>query len=151
MNVKSMIDILTAVAFATVLIFTVPVLAADVIYSNSQGAIARYDPVAYHTAGKPAKGVSNFTTEWKGAKWYFESAENRDRFAAEPEKFAPQYGGYCAYGVAKGSAAEIDPEAWHIVRGKLYLNYSKGIQRKWVDNQVKYITAADKNWPNVLN
>jgi len=63
MNVKSMIDILTAVAFATVLIFTVPVLAADVIYSNSQGAIAGYDPVAYHTAGKPVKGVSNFTTE----------------------------------------------------------------------------------------
>ncbi len=151
MNVKSMIDILTAVAFATVLIFTVPVLAADVINSNWQGAIAGYDPVAYHTAGKPVKGVSNFTTEWKGAKWYFVSAENRDRFAAEPEKFAPQYGGYCAYGVAKGSAAEIDPEAWHIVRGKLYLNYSKGIQRKWVDNQVKYITAADKNWPNVLN
>ena len=105
MNVKSMIDILTAMAFATVLIFTVPVLAA----------------------------------------------ENRDRFAAEPEKFAPQYGGYCAYGVAKGSAAKIDPEAWHIVRGKLYLNYSKGIQMKWVDNQVKYITAADKNWPIVLN
>ena len=151
MNVKSMIDILTAVAFATVLIFTVPVLAADAIYSNWQGAIAGQDPVAYHTAGKPVKGVSNFTTEWKGAKWYFVSAENRDRFAAEPEKFAPQYGGYCAYGVAKGSAAKIDPEAWHIVRGKLYLNYSKGIQKKWVDNQVKYITAADKNWPNVLN
>ena len=151
MNVKSMIDILTAVAFAIVLIFTVPVLAADAIYSNWQGAISGYDPVAYHTAGKPVKGVSNFTTEWKGAKWYFESAENRDRFAAEPEKFARQYGGYCAYGVAKGSAVKIDPEAWHIVRGKLYLNYSKGIQKRWVDNQVKYITAADKNWPNVLN
>ena len=79
------------------------------------------------------------------------SAENRNRFAAEPEKFAPQYGGYCAYGVAKGSAVKIDPEAWYIVRGKLYLSYSKGIQKKWVDNQVKYIIAADKNWPNVLN
>ena len=151
MNVKSMIDILTAVAFATVLIFTVPVLAADAIYSNWQGAIAGYDPVAYHTAGKPVKGVSNFTTEWKGAKWYFVSAENRDRFAAEPEKFAPQYGGYCAYGVAKGSAVKIDPEAWYIVRGKLYLNYSKGIQKIWEGNQADYIAAADKNWPNVLN
>jgi len=79
------------------------------------------------------------------------SAENRDRFAAEPEKFAPQYCGYRAYSVAKGSAVKIDPEARYIVRGKLYLNYSKGIQKTWVENQVKYITAADKNWPNVLN
>ena len=102
-----MIDILTAVAFATVLIFTVPVLAADAIYSNWQGAIAGYDPVAYHTAGKPVKGVSDFTIEWKGAKWYFVSAENRDRFAAGPEKIAPQYGVYCAYGVAKCSAVKL--------------------------------------------
>ena len=145
-------DILTAMAFATALIFAVPVLAADAIYSNWLGkAIAGYDPVAFHTAGKPVEGVSNFTTEWKGAKWNFVSAENRNNFVAIPEKFAPEYGGYCAYGVAKGSTVAIDPEAWKMVGGKLYLNYSKGIQKIWEGNQADYIAAADKNWPNVLN
>jgi len=145
-------NILTTIVLTTALIFSVPALAADKIYTNWLGkAISGYDPVAYHTMAKPVEGVSDFATEWKGAKWYFVSAENRIRFITKPETFAPQYGGYCAYGVAKGSAVAIDPEVWKIVEGKLYLNNSKSIQKVWMNNQAENIAAADKNWPNVLN
>ena len=72
-----------------------------------------------------------FSYQWMGATWLFATAENRDRFQAEPERYAPQYGGYCAYAVSKGRTASIDPEAWRVVDGKLYLNYSKGVQKKW--------------------
>ncbi|MFP6699344.1 MAG: YHS domain-containing (seleno)protein [Alphaproteobacteria bacterium] len=145
-------SIFTTLALATALLFAAPALAADAIYTNWLGkAIAGYDPVAYHTMGKPVEGNGDFTTKWMGAKWYFASARNRDKFAAMPEQYAPKYGGYCAYAVAQNSTAKIDPEAWKIVDGKLYLNYSKGIQKTWEGNQAAFITAADKNWPGVLN
>jgi YHS domain-containing protein len=145
-------SIFTTLALAMALLFAAPALAADAIYTNWLGkAIGGYDPVAYHTMGKPVEGNGDFTTKWMGAKWYFASAQNRDKFAAMPEQYAPKYGGYCAYAVAQNSTAKIDPEAWKIVDGKLYLNYSKGIQKTWEGNQAAFITAADKNWPDVLN
>jgi hypothetical protein len=120
------------------------------IYSDSSGAIRGHDPVAYFTQGAPIKGSEKIVFEWKGAKWRFANAENRDLFAKSPEKYAPQYGGYCAYGVAQNYAVSIDPEAWRIVDGKLYLNYSKGVQRDWNKDVPGYIRKADTNWPNVL-
>ena len=85
-----------------------------------------------------------------GSKWYFASAANRDAFAADPAKYAPQYGGYCAWAVSQGYTAKIDPEAWKIVDGKLYLNYSKSIQEKWVAGGVdRLIAAGDGNWPGI--
>src|SRR5437016_4674828 len=102
-----------------------PVLAAsksDPINKDGGGiAIKGYDPVAYFTQSKPVKGSSAFTYQWMNATWWFASAEARDEFARIPEKYAPQYGGYCAYGVSQGHTAPIDPEAWTIVEGKLYL------------------------------
>jgi YHS domain-containing protein len=143
---------LYVLALATAMIFAAPAFAADPVYTNWLGkAIAGYDPVSYHTMGKPVEGNSDFKTKWKGATWYFASAENRDKFTAMPEKFAPQYGGYCAYAVSQNSTAKIDPEMWTIVDGKLYLNYSEGIQERWLADQTAFITAADKNWPGVLN
>ncbi|MGH8670053.1 MAG: YHS domain-containing (seleno)protein [Burkholderiales bacterium] len=120
------------------------------IYSDASGAIRGYDPVAYFTQGRPVQGSKEFTHRWNGAVWRFASAENRARFAAEPQKYAPQYGGYCAYGVASGYAVKIDPAAWSVVDGKLYLNYDRSVQASWKSDVPGYIRKADANWPGVL-
>jgi len=120
------------------------------VYSDSSGAIRGYDPVAYFTQSRPVKGSREFTHRWNGATWRFASAENRDRFAAEPEKYAPQYGGYCAYGVASGYAVKIEPDAWSVVDGRLYLNYDRSVQKSWQADVPGYIRKADANWPQVL-
>jgi hypothetical protein len=94
--------------------------------------------------------LREFSHQWQGATWRFASAQNRERFAADPRKFAPQYGGYCAYGVANNYAVSVDPAAWRIVDGKLYLNYSKGVQADWNRDIPGYIGKADANWPGAL-
>lgn len=120
------------------------------VYSDSTAAIRGYDAVAYHRQLAPVKGSAEFTHQWKGATWRFASAANRDLFRASPEKYAPQYGGYCAYGVASGYAVAVDPEAWSVVDGKLYLNYSKSVQAQWKSDVPGFIRKADANWPKVL-
>ncbi len=120
------------------------------IYADSDGAIKGYDPVAYFVNAEPVKGKAEYTLKWKEADWYFSSKENLDAFKTAPEKYAPQFGGYCAYGVSKGSLYKIEPEAWKIVDGKLYLNYNKSIQKKWEGNQVEFIKKAEVNWPKVI-
>jgi YHS domain-containing protein len=96
------------------------------------------------------KGSEEIVHSWKGATWRFSSAENRDRFAAAPEKYAPQYGGYCAYAVAHNATASIDPQAWSVVDGRLYLNYSVKVRATWEKDSPGYIRKADANWPGVL-
>lgn len=120
------------------------------IYSTKDGAIKGYDPVAYFTDGEAVKGKETLTTQWKDATWYFASQTNLEAFKADPEKYAPQFGGYCAYGVSKGALYKIDPEAWKIVDNKLYLNYNKSIQEKWEGNQAAFIKEAEANWPKVI-
>ena len=112
-------------------------------------AIQGFDPVAYFTDSKPMKGDAKFSYTWRGALWQFASAQHRDLFAQNPEKYAPQYGGYCAYGVSEGHTPDIDPEAWRIIEGKLYLNYSKGVQQLWLKEPEARIRRADQNWPNL--
>ena len=114
-------------------------------------AVGGYDPVAYFTEDKPVKGNEDITAEYKGATWRFASAANRETFLADPERYAPQYGGYCAFAVSSGYTAKSDPEAWRIVDGKLYLNYSKGVQKRWSQDIPGHISKADSNWPGVLN
>jgi hypothetical protein len=123
---------------------------APVYSSFLGGAIQGYDPVAYFTEGRPVEGSRQFTHQWKGATWRFASAANRDRFAQAPDRYAPQYGGYCAYGVANGYAVKIDPQAWSVVDGKLYLNYSPAVQADWKKDVPGYIRRADAQWPKVL-
>jgi YHS domain-containing protein len=113
-------------------------------------AIHGYDPVAYFTDGKPVKGMPEFAFDWMGAKWLFATAAHRDAFKVGPEKYAPKYGGYCAYAVSQGHVADIDPSAWSIVDGKLYLNYDADVQKKWKADIPGYIMKADKNWPDVV-
>ena len=121
------------------------------VFSHKGFAIRGYDPVAYFTDAKPVKGERAHQLDWNGTTWLFASAENKAKSMATPEAFAPQYGGYCAFAVAKGYTASIDPDAWHVTDGKLYLNYSKGVQRKWMKDVPGNIAKGDKNWPKVLN
>ena len=114
-------------------------------------AIKGYDPVAYFTQKKPVKGSKDHTTKWNGATWRFSSAANRDLFKASPEKYAPQFGGYCAWAVSQNSTANIDPSQWTVVNGKLYLNYDSSVQKKWLANRDDFITKAEKNWPGLVD
>lgn len=139
----------------TVLAFALPLTAAraekPVNTTTFTGlAVRGYDPVAYFTESKPREGSSDFSFEWNGAKWRFVSQENLNLFKASPEKYAPQYGGYCAWAVSQGYTANIDPEAWKIVEGKLYLNYDKKVQAKWEKDIPGFIEKANKNWPEIL-
>ena len=144
--------ILTALAFAVLPFTHSTAEAKEPVYQSLFGtAIDGTDPVAYFTEGRPVEGSSDITHEWNGAKWRFSTEENRAKFAENPEAYAPQYGGYCAWAVSQGYTASTDPNAWKIVDGKLYLNYNKSVQSKWEQNIPGNIQAADKNWPGVVN
>lgn len=110
-------------------------------------AIQGYDPVAFFTEKKAQPGKSEISYEWSGTRWLFVSEENKQLFKEAPEDYAPQYGGYCAWGMSKGYKAKVDPEnAWTIVDDKLYLNYSTSIKKKWLPEKEKLIQTANENW-----
>jgi hypothetical protein len=113
-------------------------------------AVGGYDPVAYFTEGKPIQGKPEITLEHQGATWRFASVANKEAFAANAVKYAPQYGGYCAYAAAMGYTAKGDPTAWSIVGDKLYLNYNAETKATWEKDIAGYISKADANWPAVL-
>ena len=113
-------------------------------------AIRGYDSVTYFVDNKPVKGKEEFSMEWNGAKWLFVSKANLDLFKANPEKYAPQYGGYCAYGVAVDNLVSIEPDKFTIINGKLYLNYDADVQSTWRKSPEKYITEADKKFNTLL-
>ncbi|MGM9510900.1 YHS domain-containing (seleno)protein [Larkinella sp. GY13] len=117
-----------------------------VIFSTSNKALGGYDPVAYFTEGKPVVGADSLTWTWQGAHWHFASEKNKAAFQAEPERFAPQYGGYCAFGMSKGYKAPTQPDAWTIVDNKLYLNYNQKVRTEWDNDRPGYIQKADMNW-----
>ncbi len=114
-------------------------------------AVGGYDTVAYHTQRVPVPGNPAFRVGWKGAEWRFASAENRDLFVKEPEKYAPQFGGYCAFAVAYGSTAAGDPRVFTLANGKLYLNLNQSVQSTWARDRDNLINRAQDNWPKVLN
>lgn len=131
----------------------IPAAAAEkdpVFTSRGNLAIRGYDPVAYFTEGKAVKGDKDFTLGWQGADWRFANAGNRDLFSEDPEKYAPQYGGYCAWAVSRNYTAPTDPDAFTVVDGKLYLNYNKRVMRQWLEDRDRNIEQADQNWPTVL-
>ena len=144
--------LVAALAFAGSHFAVSPALASDAsVYQSFFGtAIDGTDPLSYFDEGRPIKGSKAISFDWNGATWRFASPENRDRFAADPEKYAPQFGGYCAWAVANNYTASTDPEAWSIVDGKLYLNYSKSVQATWEKDIPGNIASGNKNWPSVL-
>ncbi len=115
----------------------------------SNVAVDGHDVVAYFTRGEPVEGSTEHSTEWNGAEWRFASAEHLERFRADPERYAPAYGGFCAYAVAEGSTAAGNPEHWAIHDDRLYLNYDAEYQARWEADREAYIAAADENWPEV--
>ncbi len=137
---------------ALLLLLTFPVLAVDPVNTGrfSNVAIQGYDPVAYFEDSAAVPGKKDITHEWNGAVWQFASTAHRDLFAADPEKYAPQYGGYCAYAASKGKIANGDAEAWTVWEGKLYLNYSKKVRERWSTDIPGNVAKADTNWPRLL-
>ena len=135
--------LLTALVLATT-----PVAAsAQAVNVNRAGvAVDGYDPVAYFVDGRAEPGSADITAVHAGITYRFATAANRDRFVAEPLRYLPAYGGYCAYGVANGYKVKIDPEAFTIVDGTLYLNYDKGVQQKWRADIPGYIARANAQW-----
>ncbi len=135
------------------LLFSSHTFAAPPIYTGflSNLAVSGYDTVAYFTDNKAVEGDARYSTEYKGATWHFSSSENRDKFEAAPEQYAPQYGGYCAWAVAHNSTAKGDPQQWEIHNGKLYLNYNANIKKRWQADKQNLIGKADRYWPGLLD
>ncbi|MEQ8180066.1 MAG: YHS domain-containing (seleno)protein [Amphiplicatus sp.] len=144
--------VLAAIA-ATAAAAAAPAFAADnEVYTGrfSSLAVGGYDPVAYFEQSGPVKGQSQYAYEYKGATWRFSSAENLAAFTADPDAYAPQYGGYCAWAVSQGYTAPGNPKNWSVVEGKLYLNYNDKVQRDWEKDIPGFIAKAEDNWPGVL-
>ncbi len=113
-------------------------------------AMNGYDVMTYWRGGEPKEGNRDISFQYKGATWVFLSKGNRDAFAANPQKYAPQYGGYCAYAASFGKVADVDPFAWRIYRDRLYLNYSPRVRRTWANKIDENIIKADAVWPKPL-
>ncbi len=132
------------------LIFASSVFSQEaVVYQSKEGiAINGYDPVSYFKENKAVKGIEKFTSKWNGANWFFSSKENLKAFEKTPDKFAPQYGGYCAYGYSQGSghAAPTKPTVFSIIEGKLYLNYNEKVQEMWNKDKPTFIEKANENY-----
>jgi YHS domain-containing protein len=144
--------IAAAIAVAAVMLAPDAGAAGKPVVHTSRGnlAVRGYDAVSYWTAAKAERGAARFAYQWQGATWRFASAENRDRFAADPARYAPQFGGYCAYAVGNGYTADGDPQVWKIVDGQLFLNYSRQAQRLWEADIPGFIAKGRTNWPGVL-
>ena len=140
---RTSIIALLVLGFAAILTWIVPSEAKDPL------ALTGYDPVSYFTGSKPAKGKAEFTADHRGQTYRFASAENRDAFSANPTQYAPQYDGYCAYGVSRGYKVGVDPLAYKVVDGKLYVNYSKSVQKTWSKDIAGYISKAEQNWSSL--
>jgi hypothetical protein len=129
-----------------------PAFADDLVYTGlfSNTGAGGYDVVAYHSQGAPMRGSRDFETFWNGASWRFASQANLDLFVADPEAYAPHYGGYCAWAMAEGYTAKGDPEIWSLVDGKLYLNFNRDVQQTWEEDIPGHIERADANYPAIL-
>lgn len=147
----------STVVIALILALTSPPVAAKrtpepAIYTGlvADTAVGGYDPVAYFNTGAPAKGSADIELVHEGVSWRFASEANRDLFKSDPQRYAPQFGGYCAYAVSQGYTAKGDPQAWSIVDGKLYLNYDRSVRKQWEKDATALIKKAEANWPAVL-
>lgn len=118
---------------------------SPVFISNGK-AIRGYDPVAFFNESKPVKGNDSLNFEWNSATWNFSSEKNLNLFKSNPELYAPQFGGYCAYGTAGNHKAPTQTETWTIINNKLYFNYNQSVKQKWISNQDSLIKQAENHW-----
>ena len=147
---KTLISVLSTVS---ILVFSnFSVFATNEENTKEYGvAIKGYDTVAYFTDSRAIKGKSEYAYNWNDASWYFSKPENRDLFAANPDRYAPQFRGHCAYGLAKGMLVAADPEEWTIVDGKLYMNYDRSFRDSWRQDKAAMIKKAEENWAEKKN
>lgn len=138
-----------AVVLAAVVLAAAPAAADSPYFTDDGAAIRGYDPVAYFRQGAAVEGSAAHSLEWGGVTWHFASAANRQAFRERPEAYAPEYGGYCAFAAASNQLVSIDPGAWTIRDGKLYLNYSPSVQQRWERDIKGYIAQADAHWPEL--
>ncbi|CAA0112410.1 Uncharacterised protein [BD1-7 clade bacterium] len=134
---------------AAALVFSSLTFASAVNTGENDVAIHGYDPVAYFTKSKPVEGSAKYTATHDGAIYRFSSAKNRDLFKANTDKYAPQFGGYCAMGVALNKKLDVDPDAFYISDNKLYLNLNKAVQKKWLTDVNGYVKSADRIWGGI--
>ena len=154
---RVLVGLVSAVGLAVVTFGLLTMAASDSMAKpriNTLGlrgvAIKGYDAVAYFTRRKPTRGSKQHALRHGGVEWRFASAENKAAFAANPAKYKPAFGGYCAYGVSQGYLVKIEPHAWAIRGGRLYLNYNRSVQRTWNRRPGSYIATANKKWPRLI-
>lgn len=142
-----------AAAIALSLFGTAAVAGSPEVFTGrlSDLAVGGYDAVAYFEDGKPVKGAKEFSYQYEGATWLFSSADNLEQFKQDPDAYAPQYGGYCAWAAAQGYTAPGNPQHWSVRSGKLYLNYNAKVQSDWLKDPDGFIKKADANWPAILD
>jgi hypothetical protein len=121
------------------------------IFSTSEGAVNGYDVVAYFKQQAPVKGADSLSFAWHDADWKFSTRANLDSFRNDPTRYAPKYGGYCAFGVSGNYKAPTSADAWTIINNELYLNYNKTVQASWKKEMDQRIRDADKNWPGLVD
>lgn len=147
-----------ALAFAAATAFAVPAFAGDQFIDSTGFAVSGYDVVAYRSLAQSAVGSAqpaavpgraDITADFNGATFAFASAENRDKFLANPDYFVPQYDGHCAFGVSKGGKVPGNPHLWRIVDDKLYLNITKNVVGFWESDIPGNITLAQNNWVSI--
>lgn len=151
MNLNRRAILAVYAAAAVTLVAPMAAAKAPPVYTEGAVAIDGTDAVAYFSEGKPVAGSPEHIVEWNGTTWQFTSAQNAATFADDPERYAPQYGGYCAFAMANGYVAPTVPEAWSIIDGKLYLNYSLSVRDRWQSDIKGHIEKGDRNWPSVLD
>ncbi len=124
------------------------------VFSAAWGyAVGGYDVVAYfelEDGDAPVAGSDAYVTPYKGVQWRFASAENLAKFKANPDQYRPQYGGYCAWAMARDKFAKGDPKVWYVYEGKLFLNVSQRYKREWLAEIDRDIARANANWPKIL-
>jgi len=148
---KAITTALAGAALSAVLFVQAFAAGVNVNATSTGLALRGYDPVAYFTEGAPTKGDFQITAEHNGATYRFASEDNKALFIADPEVYAPAYGGYCAFGTAMGFKFDGDPELWRIVDNRLYLNLAPGIQKRWDADRANLIVSADSNWPEIAD
>lgn len=142
---------MTGLLVATLLFASAAIGAAPIDQNAGANDVALhgYDPVTYFKAGKPKHGKAGITAVHDGVIYRFAAAANRDAFQRDPAKYAPQYGGFCAMGTAMGLKLDVDPQAWRVVDGKLYLNLNKEVQKKWLSDVPGHVKTANTKWPEI--
>jgi hypothetical protein len=150
---KKIFSLVTTLLLSCVVLLvscSTPTSIAPINMTAAGVALKGYDPVAYFTMGRPVAGQEALQYRWRGARWFFATKEDMGMFQQDPDRYAPQYGGYCAYAVSQGTTADIDPESWAIVDNKLYLNLNPDVQKIWQQDRDDYIRQADTNWPRLM-